>query len=85
MPYRILAISLGGTIAMNADTSGGLTPALAADHLFGEVSIPRDLATVETWTPLTVASPSLTISQVVSVALEIRNRLASGFDGVVLV
>ncbi len=85
MPYRILAISLGGTIAMTSGARGGLTPSLAADSLFGQLSLPGDLASVETWTALTVASPSLTIPQIVSVAFEIRKRLASGFDGVVLV
>jgi L-asparaginase len=85
MPPRILMVSLGGTITMTPAASGGLTPTLSADDLLRRTATSAAEAMVECWTPVTLPSASLTIPQIVSVAGEIRRRLADGLDAAIVV
>jgi L-asparaginase len=82
---RILVVSLGGTITMTRGASGGMTPTLSAAELLGAVAGLDEVAAVETASPMTLPSASLTIDDVLGVAALIDQRLSEGLDGVVLI
>ena len=82
---RILVVSLGGTITMTRGASGGMTPTLSATELLGAVARLDEVAAVETVSPMTLPSASLTIDDVLGVSVLIDQRLSEGLDGIVLV
>ena len=79
-------ISLGGTIAMTASAGGGVTPALTADELLAAVpGLAETDVTVETIDFRRLPGASLGFEDLTAVAALIRDRTASGVDGVVVV
>ncbi|MBV5263874.1 asparaginase [Pinisolibacter aquiterrae] len=84
MSKRILVVSLGGTISMTA-TEAGLAPSLDAEDLLRRIPEGAVPVTVEDWSPMKVPSASLTLSDVVRVADELRRRFGDGCDGAVVV
>jgi L-asparaginase len=84
MQTRILMVSLGGTIAMTKAASSGLVPTLAADDLLRRSPEIASLAAIETWSPATLPSASLSIAQIVEVAKVLRERFAEGYEGAVV-
>lgn len=82
---RILLVSLGGTITMTQSAGGGIAPTLTAADLLRAVAGIDAIAEVETVSPLTMASASLTIDNVLAVAALVDERLDHGFDGIVII
>jgi hypothetical protein len=85
MKPRILVLSLGGTITMVPGAGGGIAPRLGAAELVASVPALADVAEIEAESPLRVASPSLTITNVVEVAKRIESAFADGADGAVVI
>lgn len=77
---RILVVSLGGTITMTASDAGGIRPTLTAAQLLAAEPRLAEVADLETLTPMTLPSASLSIQQLCQVAALLRRRLdgASG-------
>lgn len=85
-PCRVLVVSLGGTIAMTASTSGGVTPALSAQDLLTAVPGLADLdVAVQTVDFRRLPGASLSFDDLTALAALLRQRLADGFDGIVVV
>lgn len=85
-PRRILVVSLGGTITMTAGTSGGVVPALSAEDLLAAVPGLADLdVAVQTVDFRRLPGASLSFDDVTALAELIRERLAGGVHGVVVV
>lgn len=82
---RVLIVSLGGTITMTDDRSSGLAPTLTADDILASAPAITDIAAIETWSPLKLPSTSLTLTQITTLAEELRRRLANGFDAAVVI
>lgn len=82
---HILVVSLGGTITMTRDAGGGITPTLSAADLLRAVAGIDTLATIETVSPMTMPSASLTIDDVLAIAALVDKRLGKDIDGVVLI
>ena len=82
---KLLLISLGGTIAMTRDSTGGITPTLAAADLVGAVAGIEKVAQIECASPLKVPGASLTIEDVVALAALIDARLEGDVAGVVVI
>ena len=82
---RLLVLSLGGTITMVPDDSGGLAPKLGAAELVASVPALAEVAEIEARSPFRLPSPSLTPGNLVEVAGTIEDGLASGFDGAVVI
>ncbi len=85
MKPRILVLSLGGTITMVPDAGGGIAPRLGAAELVASVPALAEVAEVEADSPLRVASPSLTIADLIAAARRVETAFANGVDGAVLV
>lgn len=85
MKPRILILSLGGTITMVPSAGGGITPVLGAAELVASVPALADVAEIEADSPLRVASPSLSLANLVDVARRIEAAFADGTDGAVVV
>jgi L-asparaginase len=86
MKPRILILSLGGTITMvPGGEDGGLAPKLGAAELVAAVPAVAEIAEIEADSPLRVASPSLTISDLIEVAKRIEAAFAEGVDGAVVI
>lgn len=85
MKPRILVLSLGGTITMVSGAGGGITPKLGAAELVTSVPALADVAEIEAESPLRVASPSLTIGDLIDVAKRIEKAFADGADGAVVI
>ena len=81
MKPHILILSLGGTITMVPGAGGGIAPKLGAAELVASVPALADVAEIEAESPLRVASPSLTITNVVEVAKRIESAFADGAEG----
>ncbi|MCA2216294.1 asparaginase [Wangella sp. NEAU-J3] len=78
--------SLGGTIAMTTSTSGGVTPVLSADDLLAAVPGLADLGVaVQTVDFRRLPGASLSFDDLTALATLLRERLADGFDGIVVV
>lgn len=82
---RILLLSLGGTITMTRSAAGGITPTLGAADLVAAVPQLDALARLETASPMTLPSASLTLDDVLAVAARIEARLNDDIDGVVVI
>lgn len=85
MKPRILVLSLGGTITMVPSAGGGIAPLLGAGELVASVPALAEVAEIEAESPLRVASPSLSIANLVEVARRIETAFAGGADGAVVV
>ena len=83
---RVIVLGLGGTIAMTTASTGGVAPSLSAEQLIDAVpGLAATGITVEAEDFRRLPGASLTIADVTSAAEAIRERLASGADGVVVV
>ena len=82
---RLLFLSLGGTITMVPDNSGGIAPKLGAAELVASVPALGDVADIEAESPFRLPSPSLTIDKLLAVAGQISAGFAAGFDGAVVI
>jgi L-asparaginase len=79
-------LALGGTIAMDRDTaSAGVVPVLAGERLVAAVPGLADAADVEVADVRRIPGAHLTVADLEALAREIRERLAAGADGVVVV
>ena len=84
-PPHILVVSLGGTITMTRSAGGGIAPTLTAADLLRGVAGIEAIATIETASPMSKPSASLTIDDVLALAAMIDERLDQDIDGVVLI
>lgn len=82
---KVLVVSLGGTITMTRGAEGGLAPTLTATDLIGAVPELERVAEIETLSPASVPSASLSIDTLLQVATLIDGRLMNDVDGVVVV
>lgn len=83
---RVLLISLGGTIAMTSNAGGGVAPALSADDLLAAVPGLADLdVIVQTTDFRRLPGASVGFDDLVAVTSLIRDQLATGIAGVVVV
>lgn len=85
MKPRLLVLSLGGTITMLPSDAGGITPTLGAAELVSSVPALAEVAEIEAASPFRVASPSLTLDNLVDVAARIEAAFATGIDGAVVI
>jgi L-asparaginase len=85
MKPRLLVLSLGGTITMVPAESGGITPTLGAAELVASVPALANVAAIEAFSPLRVASPSLIVTDIIDVARRIEDAFAGGVDGAVVI
>ena len=81
----VLMISLGGTITMTRDKSGGIVPTLGADDLARSVPGLEAVARVETLSPFRKPGASLSIDDLVSVATLLNERLGGDIAGAVVI
>jgi L-asparaginase len=86
---RILVLSLGGTITMVQDASGGIAPKLGAAELVASVPALAEVARIEAHSPFRLPSPSITLENMHDVAQRLELALGSGpsggFDGAVVI
>lgn len=82
---RLLVLSLGGTITMVRDDSGGIAPRLGAAELVASVPALADVADIEARSPFRLPSPSITIENILEVAGIIEAGFAEGFDAAVVI
>lgn len=82
---RLLFLSLGGTITMVQNNSGGIAPKLGASELIASVPALAEVADIEAHSPFRLPSPSLTLENLVEVARLITDGFAAGFDGAVVI
>lgn len=82
---KLLFLSLGGTITMLQDNSGGIAPKLGAAELIASVPALAEVAEIEAHSPFRLASPSLTLENLLEVARLINEGFAAGFDGAVVI
>lgn len=85
MKPRLLVLSLGGTITMVPSAGGGIEPKLGAADLVALVPALPEVAEIEVESPFRVASPSLTVSNLIDVAKRIESAFAEGVDGAVVI
>lgn len=85
MKPRLLMLSLGGTITMLPSDAGGITPTLGAADLVASVPALAEVAEVEAESPFRVASPSLTLTNLVEVAGRLEAAFAADIDGAVVI
>ena len=84
-PPHVLVVSLGGTITMTRSAGGGIVPTLNAADLLRSVAGIEAIAAIETASPMSKPSASLTIDDVLALAAMIDERLDQNIDGVVLI
>lgn len=87
---RILVLSLGGTITMVRDASGGIAPKLGAAELVASVPALGEVARIEARSPFRLPSPSITMANMLEVAAILNKALSDGsadnsFDGAVVI
>lgn len=84
---KILLISLGGTITMTRDVcgSGGVIPTLTAADLAAAAPGIEAVANIETVSPLTVPSASLTMDDLLTVAERLNAALLGDIAGAVVI
>lgn len=70
---------------MTRELSGGIAPTMSAADLVGAVPEIRSVARIETLSPMTVPSASLSINDIVSVAGLIDEHFAEGAEGCVVI
>lgn len=81
----VLMISLGGTITMTRDKSGGIVPTLGAEDLVRAVPGLDAIARVETLSPFRKPGASLSIDDLISVARLLNERLVGDVAGAVVI
>jgi L-asparaginase len=81
----VLMVSLGGTITMTRDASGGIVPTLDADDLVRSVAGLKTVARIETFSPFRKPGASLTIDDLISVASLLNDKLAGNTAGAVVI
>jgi len=81
----VLMISLGGTITMTRDQSGGIVPTLDADDLARTVPGLGTVARIETLSPFRKPGASLTIDDLISVARLLNDGLSGGAAGAIVI
>lgn len=87
---RILVLSLGGTITMMRDASGGIAPKLGAAELVASVPALAQVAHIEARSPFRLPSPSISMANMLEVAGILNEAFAGGhpggpFDGAVVI
>lgn len=82
---RLLVLSLGGTITMVKDQSGGISPKLGAAELVASVPALGEVAEIEACSPFRLPSPSITIDNLIEVARLINEGFSEGYDGAVVI
>jgi L-asparaginase len=82
---KVLVVLLGGTITMTPGGPGGLVPTLDAADLIASAPGVERVARLEAASPMRVASASIPVDALVSLAAECRVRLAADIDGVVVI
>jgi L-asparaginase len=86
---RILVLSLGGTITMVRDASGGIAPKLGAAELVASVPALAEVARIEARSPFRLPSPSITMANMLAVAGLLNEAFAGdgpdAFDGAVVI
>lgn len=87
---RILVLSLGGTITMVQDASGGIAPKLGAAELVASVPALAEVARIEARSPFRLPSPSITMANMLEVARILNEAFANhdphaSFDGAVVI
>jgi L-asparaginase len=82
----VAVFGLGGTIAMNAATGGGVVLSLSAEQLIAAVpSLAQTGIRVEVEEFRRLPGASLRIGDIVALSASIRGRLAAGVDGVTVI
>jgi L-asparaginase len=81
----VLMVSLGGTITMTRDASGGIVPNLDADDLVRTVPGLDAVARIETLSPLRKPGASLTVNDLMAVAALLNERLVGDVAGAVVI
>ncbi|MCW2899826.1 MAG: asparaginase [Streptosporangiaceae bacterium] len=82
---RVAVFSLGGTIAMSGDGTGGVVPALSGAELLAAVpGLDRTGIEVEVHDLRNVPGASVSFEDVIAVSRAIRERIAEGVDGAVV-
>nr|ARU08095.1 hypothetical protein [uncultured bacterium] len=85
MTRRVVVLGLGGTIAMTADASGGVVPALSAEQLVAAVpGLAETGITVDVVDFRRVPGASLSFADIRALAEAVGRHLAEGVDGVVV-
>jgi len=83
---RLLVLSLGGTITMTPNaTGGGIAPTMSAADLVGAIPGLGKIADIDARSALMLPSPSLTLEHICTIAAEIRAAFDAGFDGAVVI
>ncbi len=87
---RILVLSLGGTITMVQDASGGIAPRLGAAELVASVPALAEVARIEARSPFRLPSPSITMANMLEVAKSLNDAFSTSdphrsFDGAVVI
>lgn len=82
---RILLVSTGGTITMTSATGAGIAPTLSAEDLVRAVPELAMQAELEVHTFSMKPGASLTLEDLIEIAELLDKKLASGFDGAVVV
>lgn len=85
MKPSLAVLSLGGTITMLPGDGGGITPTLGAAELVASVPALAEVAEIAAESPFRVASPSLTLTNLVEVARRLETAFATGVDGAVVI
>jgi L-asparaginase len=83
---RVVVFGLGGTIAMNAATQGGVVPSLSAEQLLASVpGLATSGITVDAVDFRRVPGASLSFADIAALTGEIQARLAAGAAGAVVI
>ncbi|MGP1346760.1 MAG: asparaginase [Phycisphaerales bacterium] len=83
---RLLMLSLGGTITMVRDDSGGIAPSLGAAELVAAIPELAEVADIEAHSPFKLPSPSIALENIVQVAGIIHEGFAADrFDAAVVI
>lgn len=82
----LLVLSLGGTITMTPNaTGGGIAPTMSAADLVGAIPGLGHIAEIDARSPFKLPSPGLTLEHICAVAAEIRAAFDTGVDGAVVI
>jgi L-asparaginase len=82
---KILVVSLGGTITMTRDATGGITPTLSAADLVRAVPGIERVAEIEAVSLARIPGASLSLNNLLELVALIERSPASGRDGVVVI
>jgi len=82
---KVLIVSLGGTITMTQGGAAGIVPTLTAADLIRSAPGIETVAELEAISPLRLASASLPVDELIALAAMLRERLAGGADGAVVI